>query len=199
MRRSSASTKRPPSRLWIGSIRSCSSPRGEWSSTALVLPLRHLSLHNRAEHPQWRGGGQNRRATPASSLSPFSPRWSPISRAARRFLSLPITSRRTRPSGLSNSSRLISNSISHYTPTYSSWLNQVENLFAKIERDVIAAASSPGSKTWPADLNATSVTTIALPSSSSGPTATPHIASVLIPFHLLQATRSFISTRCWTR
>jgi transposase len=26
----------------------------------------------------------------------------------------------------------------HYTPTYSSWLNQVENCFAKIERDVIA-------------------------------------------------------------
>jgi transposase len=26
----------------------------------------------------------------------------------------------------------------HYTPTYSSWLNQVENWFAKVERDVIA-------------------------------------------------------------
>ncbi len=26
----------------------------------------------------------------------------------------------------------------HYTPTYSSWLNQIENWFAKIERDVIA-------------------------------------------------------------
>jgi transposase len=26
----------------------------------------------------------------------------------------------------------------HYTPTYSSWLNQVENWFAKIEREVIA-------------------------------------------------------------
>lgn len=26
----------------------------------------------------------------------------------------------------------------HYTPTYSSWLNQVENWFARIERDVIA-------------------------------------------------------------
>ncbi len=26
----------------------------------------------------------------------------------------------------------------HYTPTYSSWLNQVETWFAKIERDVIA-------------------------------------------------------------
>jgi len=26
----------------------------------------------------------------------------------------------------------------HFTPTYSSWLNQVEQWFAKIERDVIA-------------------------------------------------------------
>jgi transposase len=26
----------------------------------------------------------------------------------------------------------------HYTPTYSSWLNQVENWFAKLEREVIA-------------------------------------------------------------
>jgi transposase len=26
----------------------------------------------------------------------------------------------------------------HYTPTYSSWLNQVENWFARIEREVIA-------------------------------------------------------------
>ncbi len=26
----------------------------------------------------------------------------------------------------------------HFTPTYSSWLNQVERWFAKIERDVIA-------------------------------------------------------------
>jgi transposase len=26
----------------------------------------------------------------------------------------------------------------HYTPTYSSWLNQVELWFSKIERDVIA-------------------------------------------------------------
>jgi len=26
----------------------------------------------------------------------------------------------------------------HYTPTYTSWLNQVENWFARIQRDVIA-------------------------------------------------------------
>ena len=26
----------------------------------------------------------------------------------------------------------------HYTPTYSSWLNQVENWFSRIQRDVIS-------------------------------------------------------------
>jgi transposase len=31
----------------------------------------------------------------------------------------------------------------HYTPTYSYWLNQVELWFAKLKRDVLAAASSP--------------------------------------------------------
>jgi transposase len=37
----------------------------------------------------------------------------------------------------------------HFTPTYSSWLNQVEIWFAKIERDVIAR----GVFTSVADLN----------------------------------------------
>ena len=78
------------------------------------------------------------RVTPARSLSPSSPTWSPISHAARRFISLPTTSRPTRPSGWSNSSRLTPKFICTYTPTYSSWLNQVENWFARIERDVIA-------------------------------------------------------------
>src|ERR1700736_5781231 len=52
------------------------------------------------------------RVTPARSLWPFSPKWSPISRAARRFISLPTTSRPTRPSGWSNSSRFTPKSIS---------------------------------------------------------------------------------------
>src|ERR1700685_2663498 len=54
----------------------------------------------------------------------------------------------------------------------------------------LLAESSPRSRTWRANLNATSVTTITPPNPSSGPTATPHIASLLIPFHLLQATRA---------
>jgi len=76
----------------------------------------------------------------------------------------------------------------HYTPTYSSWLNQVENWFARIELMSSPAESSPRSRTWPASSCATSVTTIALPNPSSGPTATLHIASGLLPMSLLQAT-----------
>ena len=37
----------------------------------------------------------------------------------------------------------------HYTPTYSSWLNQVENWFARIQRDVITR----GIFTSPKDLD----------------------------------------------
>jgi transposase len=36
----------------------------------------------------------------------------------------------------------------HFTPTYSSWLNQVELWFAKIQRDVIARACSVRSRIW---------------------------------------------------
>ena len=36
----------------------------------------------------------------------------------------------------------------HFTPTYSSWFNQVELWFAKIQRDVIARGVSLRSKIW---------------------------------------------------
>src|SRR5271154_5202307 len=53
----------------------------------------------------------------------------------------------------------------------------------------LLAESSPRSRTWRANSDATSVTTTTPPNPSSGPTATPHIESLLIPFHPLQATR----------
>ena len=36
----------------------------------------------------------------------------------------------------------------HHTPTYSSWLNQVELWFARIEREAIARGVFTRSKTW---------------------------------------------------
>jgi hypothetical protein len=80
----------------------------------------------------------------------------------------------------------------HYTPTYSSWLNQVENWFARIERDVIARGVFTSVKDLARKLMRSSVTTIALPSPSSGPTATPHGASALIPMSLLQVTTKWV-------
>jgi hypothetical protein len=57
---------------------------------------------------------------------------------------------------------------------------------------------SPRSGTWPASSCATSVTTTALPSPSSGPTVTSHTASALIPFLPLQATSGLgDGTRSW--
>jgi transposase len=76
----------------------------------------------------------------------------------------------------------------HFTPTYSSWLNQVENWFARIERDVIARGVFTSVRDLARKLCATSTTTIALPNPSSGTTATPHTASPLIPMSPLQAT-----------
>ena len=48
------------------------------------------------------------------------------------------TSAATRPTTSKPSWPSIRTSQIHYTPTYSSWLNQVENWFARIQRDVIA-------------------------------------------------------------
>ena len=58
--------------------------------------------------------------------------------AARRSMSSATTSRRTRPKGARTFWPGIPMCICIYTPTYSSWLNQVELWFSKRERDMIA-------------------------------------------------------------
>ena len=52
-----------------------------------------------------------------------------------RFVLENLSAHKHRPSGLSGRS---SGGLLHFAPTYSSWLNQVELWFAKIQRDVIA-------------------------------------------------------------
>ena len=74
---------------------------------------------------------------------------SPISLGAKRSASSATTSRRTRPRASTLSLPSIRTRILHSIPTYSSWLNQVELWFSKIERDVIAR----GVFTSVADLN----------------------------------------------
>ena len=60
----------------------------------------------------------------------------------------------------------------HYTPTYSSWLNQVEIWFSKIQRDLIARGISNPRPTSTAKSCAISAITIRQLSPSSGLTKT---------------------------
>jgi hypothetical protein len=77
----------------------------------------------------------------------------------------------------------------HFAPSYSSWLNQVELWFAKIERDGIAGVVFTSIKDWRASSCATSVITTSTPRLSNGPTATTHIEPpLLLLIQLLQVT-----------
>ena len=51
----------------------------------------------------------------------------------------------------------------HYTPTYSSWLNQVENWFARIQRDVITRGVFTSVEDLDKNSCATSVSTTSPP------------------------------------
>jgi transposase len=67
----------------------------------------------------------------------------------------------------------------HYTPTYSSWLNQVELWFAKIERDCIARGYSPRRTIFVASCWRTSAPTTRTAVRSSGSTPIPADVSAL--------------------
>jgi len=61
----------------------------------------------------------------------------------------------------------------HYTPTYSSWLNQVENWFSRIQRDVISRGIFTSLKDRTRSSCDTSVSTTRTQSRSSGSTTIP--------------------------
>jgi len=90
-------------------------------------------------------------AIPAPSLSTFWARSSPVSLRAEEIhiVADNLSAHKTKnvfefPPGQPNRDQEI-----HYTPTYSSWLNQVEIWFSKIQRDVIARESSLPQATSP--------------------------------------------------
>ena len=87
--------------------------------------------------------------------------------------SLPTISRPTKP----RPSKLFPSEHSRvhlqFTPTYSSWLNQVEIWFSKIQRDVIARASSNPRQISPGKSCVTSATTTKRRSLSDGATKIP--------------------------
>ncbi len=76
----------------------------------------------------------------------------------------------------------------HYTPTYSSWLNQVELWFARIERDVIARAVFIQPKIFVENSCDTFGTKMRIQNRSNGPTLMS-LTGLSVPVHLLQAAR----------
>ena len=79
-----------------------------------------------------------RLAIPAVSSLPSCKRSYPCARLGNRFTSSSTISPPTKLRPSESSSNKHPRVRFHFTPTYSSWLNQVEIWFAKIERDVIA-------------------------------------------------------------
>ena len=57
----------------------------------------------------------------------------------------------------------------HFTPTYASWLNQVERWFGLITQMAIRRGSFSTSRSWSTKSNASSISTTPLPLPSSGP------------------------------
>src|SRR5271167_3130019 len=139
MRPCFASTKRPPSRPWIGSIQSCHCRPGDWSATALSTTATvTLSLDAALNTRNGAVVGKTAARHTSQEFVAFlaevvanQPRGKEIHLIADN-LSAHKTKRVEQFLAAHPKVHL------HYTPTYSSWLNQVENWFAKIERDVIA-------------------------------------------------------------
>ena len=101
-----------------------------------VLPPRHALALRRPRHRHRRRGGQDGGAA-YQRVRGLPGRQVVDQPSGGRSTSSATTSPRTRPTA-SRVPRRASQRSLHFTPTYSSWLNQVELWFAKIERDVIA-------------------------------------------------------------
>ena len=104
-----------------------------------VLPARHAVAVRRVQHQDGRGARQDRGSAHLGG----------VRRLPRRHRRQPAARQRDprhrrQPLGAQDRARSRTSSTAHpnvrlhFTPTYSSWLNQVELWFSKIERDVIA-------------------------------------------------------------
>ena len=103
-----------------------------------VLPTRDAVVVCRLEHEDRRGARARpcpaTRARRSSSSSASS--W-PVSRVSARSMSFSTTCRRIKRAPSPRSSKRTRRVHLHFTPTYSSWLNQVELWFGRIERDLL--------------------------------------------------------------
>ncbi len=136
----SASMKRQPFRPWIAPIPSSRSRPGARSGTASSTC--GMAPSRSTPPSKWPPGASKActAATPHERRLPGVPR---SSRGQPRPSESPSTSSSTicpptRPKPSRRGSPTHPRVTMHYTPTYSSWLNQVESWFARIERDCIA-------------------------------------------------------------
>ena len=126
-RRSTASTPAPPA-----VARASGAPR------LRIRAARHPLALRRAEHSDRRGDRADRRAAHERRLSDVPHGRRRVAAAATRD---PHHSRQSLgPQDAGGGAFLAQNGRVqlHFTPTYSSWLNQVELWFAKMERDILA-------------------------------------------------------------
>src|SRR6516165_1783299 len=139
MLQSFASTKRAPFRLWTGSIQSCRSRPEEPSDMVLstTVTVRFRSTPRSTPRPA-RCWAKPHLVTPVAEFVAFLeqivaslPQGQQIHIIADN-LSAHRTSRVWQFIDRHRNLRI------HFTPTYSSWLNQVEIWLSKIQRDVIA-------------------------------------------------------------
>jgi transposase len=135
----SASMKRQPFKHWIVSTRSCRSPRGAPSVTVSRIS-RHgtLSLYAALDRKSGRVTGKTAARHTSRDFVGFLREviaWCPSDQEIHIILdSLSAHKTQAVREFLEQNPRV----RFYFTPPYSSWLNQVEIWFAKIERDVIA-------------------------------------------------------------
>jgi len=135
----SVSMRRPPFQAWIVSIRPAALARTRRTSRLRVLPAWNALLVCGAEY---RHGSRPRQkplpAIPVVSLSTFCKRSYPCAPRQQIHIILDNLSPHTKLRRSVTSCNSIPESGFHFTPTYSSWLNQVEIWFARSNAEVIA-------------------------------------------------------------
>jgi transposase len=111
----------------------------EWNDMALSTTGmgRSRSTQRSTPRPE-RCWVRPRRGTPRLSSSPSSPISSSTNLAEKKSTSSPTTLSAHKTGQVKEFLEAHPKVQLHFTPTYSSWLNQVELWFSKIERDVIA-------------------------------------------------------------
>ena len=131
--------RRALSRLWTAWIRCCPFLPAAPNGTVLnIIGTGRFRSLQRSTPKVVKSSAEPLPAIPAQSSWLFSNRSLPAKLRLGTFISSPIISGAHRTSKVWEFLERNRNVRIHYTPTYSSWLNQVEIWFSKIQRDVIA-------------------------------------------------------------